>query len=281
MRTPEDKRRTVGTALILLVIAVIFGAIFVFMYSVGLMVLPQWLANFFGLSNPGEDEATPWDTGELYSMLREGEPESDENLVSFELDYENIRLALLSEPEPLGSFREAKISYYSDGEASSHSVRLYTRGEEFRVERYEGTTSSRRTMLAVADADAVTVVDGSSGDRRTLARAEGISAEEEAGFPSVEGLLAKVAEFPSEEGGDSRYEDCELKMLEQDGTNVYFVAFTDTKFDLREEYFMSLEHRVIISQRTLADDELVYSFETVAFSVEQSRYGDERLYTTY
>jgi hypothetical protein len=90
----------------------------------------------------------------------------------------------------------------------------------------------------------------------------------------------QAAQSFGEDKSKSRYSDIELTMLNTNNGIVYFAAFNDEWLGLREEYYISLEHRVIISHRTLKDGKIIYSCETLSFSTNPSLYSDESDYST-
>ena len=310
MRTPEERSRAVGTVLILLVLFVIFGGLLFWMYSVKLLVIPERVASLLGIDNGGSDETVQWDPGELSGIIMNGRPEEVEG-VSFELTFANLREALLTEPVSDGFRQIVRVSRAPESQNSRpERIVICRSGENTRIERYEtlsGSDKERRTELIIVGKYSVYRLDELSGESRSLPRGDLISPENEAGLPSVQTLMSIVAGFedadelpesgeaetdaPDEIASESvnaesssdvtmkeRYTGGELKMLRTDYGNVYYVSFTDELIGTREEYWISLRYSVVLSHKTWYGDELLYSCETLDFSIDPGVWDKTSLY---
>lgn len=291
----------VGTALIVILLLIIFGGMLFWMYSVKLLILPESVSELLGLGDKGNDDSLPWDTGELSGAVKSGK--SGEKVeMTFDITYENLRSALLSEIEPEGFYQQFRVCYYNNGTESPGRVILQRYGEKFRVEKYSRDTSSALEMLIIADETTMFYREGEYGEERSIPRGDYVTPESEAGLPSVDRLLAIIAEIPDPlkvmeetETADesismeesvstmksavlSRYSDCVLTMLRTDDGIVYYVSLNDNELGLREEYYISLEYRVIINHRTLSGDKAIYSCETISFSASPDSYANESDY---
>lgn len=276
----ETQNSALGTAIIVAVLVVVFGVMLFWMYSVKLLILPDSVAELFGIAKGEEQDITPWDTDELAGAVRSGK--STEKIeLTFEINYENLRAALLSESEPEGIKQQFLISYYENGAAKSSKTVVYRFGERFRIEKYDYGSNSLPKMLIIADENTLFYRESGANAARSISRASGISLENEAGIPSFDELLKVIEGFTAAEMDDTAvkvYTDCRLAMLAAENGNVYYVTFTDSALGLREEYYISLEYRVIITHRTYSGDELIYSCETENFSAEPSVYKTDSLY---
>lgn len=309
MRTPEDRSRVVGTVLILCVLFVVFAGVLFWMYSVRLLEIPRPLAGLLGIGTGDGDPENGLDTS-LSGVVRNGRPDDVEG-VGFEFNYENLRGALLSEPEPRGFRQTVRISYGGD----ESKVVICRFGDKYRVEKYRNYDGNM-TELAIFDEFSVYHLDVKSGESRSVPRNDSITPESEAGLPSVSVLTSIIREFDTDETtgtvpetssdqpleglteseaasdwksdepaaaadfGDilSRYADVGIEMVRSDAGNVYFVAYSDTILGTREEYYISLVHNLIISQTVKYGGNLLYSCETVDFSTDISDFGEEELY---
>lgn len=311
MRTPEDRARAVGTALILLVLLAIFGGILFWMYSVKLLVIPDRVAELLGIDPGAGVDTVTWDTGELSGVIKNGRPTETVG-VSFDLTYENLRDALLSESAPEGFRQTVRVTYSPDSsDARSESRVIFRSGDKWRIERYgSGRTPAEasRTALMIVGSYSMYRLDDITGESRSVPINDSISPENEAGLPSVETLLGIVAEFEAPEAEDTaaletsgdteaqadeitvsqakgengedkpRYIDGQVAMLRTENGNVYYVSFNDNILGTFEEYYLSLEYRVIISHSTMYGDERLYSFETLDFTVEPDVWNRASLY---
>ncbi len=309
MRTPEDRSRVVGTVLILCVLFVVFAGVLFWMYSVRLLEIPRPLAGLLGIGTGDGDPENGLDTS-LSGVVRNGRPDDVEG-VGFEFNYENLRGALLSEPEPRGFRQTVRISYGGD----DSKVVICRYGDKYRVEKYRNYDGNM-TELAIFDEFSVYHLDVKSGESRSVPRNDSVTPESEAGLPSVSVLTSIIREFDTDETigtapetssdqpleglteseaasdwksdepaaaadfGDilSRYADVGIEMIRSDAGNVYFVAYSDTILGTREEYYVSLVHNLIISQTVKYGGNLLYSCETVDFSTDISDFGEEELY---
>ena len=315
MRTPEDRNRVVGTVLILCVLFVVFTGVLFWMYSVRLLEIPRPLAGLLGIGTGDGDPGNGLDTS-LSGVVRNGRPDDVEG-VGFEFNYENLRGALLSEPEPRGFRQTVRISYGGD----ESKVVICRYGDKYRVEKYD-KSGEKMTGLAIFDDFSVYHLDVSSGESRSVPRNDSITPESEAGLPSVAVLTSIIREFNVPQSGEttsgtssditeavdeplentpesgtasaqnsdepltslelsdplSRYDDVEIKLVRSDAGNVYFVAYSDRILGTREEYYVSLVHNLIISQTVKYGENLLYSCETVDFSTDISDFGEIELY---
>lgn len=268
-----------GTAIIIIAMVIVFGAVFAWMYSMDMLFLPSFVEDLIG-----KDDGEPlWDLDALSSLVKSGKDEAGQG-VTFDVTYENLRTALLeSEPER-GICFSANVSYYS-GDAYTRRVDYYRDGERFRIEIYEAkkgdvTPSVSPETVKISDGERMCVIDKASGASSIIAYAKEILPEEEAGIPSVEMLLEALEHFPSTEGEAMRSDitDTSLKLLRTDSGNVYYAAFTYGDIGLVEEYYVSLEHRIVISMTSTQNGALVYSYNVMSVFDEVSSYGADELY---
>ena len=134
----------------------------------------------------------------------------------------------------------------------------------------------------IADEKTVYLLDYPSGTSTLIPRNDNIVPENEAGIPSVDYLLSVVSEFPkteTAEGTASYITDTVIKLLQTDSENVYYVSYTDTEHDTTEEYYISLEYRMIISATTKQGGKTVYSYKTKSFSADPAIYTQDSLYS--
>lgn len=273
-----------GTAIIIIALVVLFCGVFYWMWSMDMLFLPSFVEDLLGI---GDDDELPWDLGALSALVKEGKDENGRD-VTFEVTYENLRGALLSKAPENGVAVVSKLTYYSGDTASSRNIAYYRDGSRFRVEQYKigaGDKMDESTLegLKIASDEELYVLDCVSGRANTIARDIRISPENEAGIPSVEDLLSVVDQFPSTENGaiseNSNITDTQLTLVRTEDGNVYYIAFTYADIGIREEYFVSLEHRMVISCSTTQDGKPVYSYEAVTFSNSSESYSDDSLYT--
>ena len=314
MRTPEERGRIVGTVLILFFLLVVFSGMLLWMYSVRLVTIPAGIAGLLGIDQNSRDTETSVDANGLSGMIMTDRP-GDDDSIGFELNYSNLRRALLDEPELPGYRQEMLVRYGQSDQPVS--VTLSRSGGKTRVEVYETSAGGEkeRVQLMIYDTT-VYILDDRTGESRSVPRAGSVSPESAAGLPSIDGLLAVLDSFaplepdetlptdtetaepkpvvtgtPEEtdqsvaplaaaisEESDARFRDPELTMTQTEAGNVYFAAFSDNYLGTREEYVISLEHNVVLSQSVWHGDELLYSCETVSFSTDPSVWNADGLY---
>lgn len=206
MKIPEEKSRVIGTVLILAVLALVFGAILTWMYSVNLLMIPDSIARFLGISANNGDGDLLIDTS-LAGVIKAERPE-DERSISYELSYENFRAALLSENEPEGFRLRMRVKYSSDAEEKLETqiesdeqdknefidINFYRSGDKYRIERLD--SQGNMIELAIFNSYSVYYHDYLTGASRSLPRSDDISPENEAGLPSAAELLEIVRQFP-------------------------------------------------------------------------------------
>ncbi len=337
MKIPEEKSRAIGTALILIALTIVFGSILAWMYSVNLLIIPDGLARILGISTDGDGDELMLDTS-LAGVIR-NERSEDRASIGYELDYENLRAALLSEtaldgymlkmrvryPSAVGESNEVSLQTAADSvevdeqslteeteqidENAFTDISIYRSGEKFRVERYNARGELKE--LEIFNSYAVYHYDPETEASRSVPRSDGVSPENAAGLPSVTELLEIVRQFsentveydeiaekttepvveadgaspisPLEEDATEaenfvRYTDGAVELAETELGNLYFVGYFDTLLGTREEYFLSLKYNVIMSQCIWHGDELLYSSETIEFSVDPEDWSDTALY---
>ncbi len=281
----ESRSAVLGTVIIVVAMVVVFGAVFAWMYSMDLLFLPDFAEKLLGLSDDDTDPS--WNLGALSEIVRDGKGDNGE-VLTFDVTYDNLREAFLSEEESDGIYICADISYYDGDEASKKRVRFYKNGDRFRSETYSLGDSELLETLKVADSENVKITDNATGESRTLARSHDICAENEAGIPSVDNLFYVIESFPPNLGEDNPddavipqngIEDYTIKLVRYGDSNVYYAAFTYTDLGLREEYYVSLDHRIIISCYTTKNGLPVYSYETVRVSTQSEVWSEDALYT--
>lgn len=288
----ESRSVALGTAIIVIAMVIVFGAVFAWMYSMDLLFLPDFAKDIFGISD--DDGDVRWDLGALSEIVKSERDEGGE-VVTFDVTYENLRAAFLSEEAPEGLYLSADVSYYADGEASTRRIRYYRDGDRFRTETYAIGDSEMLETLKIANSEHVTVIDRTTGESRTIPRTAGIYPENEAGIPSVDTLLSAIEAFPemtgdvsdtadtapagSDAAETSHVTDCELRMVRTDSGNVYYIAYTYKDLGLREEYYVSLDYRIIISANTTLAGKPVYSYKTVRIATEPEVWSEDTLYT--
>ncbi len=287
----ENHGILLGTVIIIVVMIIVFGAVFAWMYSMDMLFLPDFVEQLIG-SKDDEDEL-PWDLGALSEIVKSGKNEQGEE-ISFDVTYESLREALLSEKPEDGAFITAVIQFYDGESPVSQNVTYARDGERFRVQLYEimpqeSTEAPAIKSLTIADEKTVYFHDYSSGMSTTLPRNNSFAPENEAGIPSVDYLLDIVAQFPEydvsdtsgepQETDDTRITDTAIKLLQTEDGNVYYVSYADSELDITEEYYVSLDHRMIISANTKQGGKTVYSYKTKSFSADPAIYTQASLYT--
>ncbi len=290
---PKNENHSIllGTVIIIVAMIVVFGAVFAWMYSRDMLFLPGFVEQILGLDK--DDDDMPWDLGALSEVLKNGKDEQG-NAITFDVTYENLREALLSEEPESGIFMTSVMQFY-DGDTPVWQNVTYARdGERFRVQLYEimpqeNMESPAIKTLTIADEKTVYILDYASEESTLMPRNDRIVPENEAGIPSVGYLLSIVAEFPetqadetsdsSSENSESYITDTVIKLLETENGKVYYVSYTDTEHDITEEYYISLEYRMIISATTKQGGKTVYSYKTKSFSADPAIYTQDSLYS--
>ncbi len=273
----EGANVTLGTAIIVIVMVIVFGATFVWMHSVDLLFLPDFIENILGLDDADKEEM--WDMSELSEILRSGK-KNDTELVTFDVTPENLRAALLHEEPADGIYLSAEVTHYSDGVPSVRKIRYYRDGVRFRTELYVTGDSNTPELLKIADEDSITITDKATGESNTIARGVDIEPENEAMIPSVADLMAALEAFPTHESTSesNNVSNCVIKLVETDDGNLYYVSFTYADLGITEEYYVSLDYKVVISMRTYMGDTPIYSYDIVRMSLDREVYGEDSLY---
>ena len=68
-------------------------------------------------------------------------------------------------------------------------------------------------------------------------------------------------------------------LLKTDFGSVYFIAFDDTFLGTHEEYYVSLEGRVVLRQLTTIGDTVLFSCTAVRYSLDPNDFSSESLYS--
>lgn len=275
----EDGSQSValGTIIIVLVLVLLFGLAFGFMHSLDMLFVGDFFEDLFGIG--GKNNELPWDLGALSEIVQSGKDEEKEGIV-LDVTYDVIREALLTESDSEGLHLNSKIRYYDGEEFSELKLSYYRYKDKFRTESFSTIDSEAADMIKVANSGKITLLDVLSGQSVTYPKPAEISSENEAGIPAIIDLLAAIRMFPSEDGPEnSPLTDCVLQLVRYGESNVYYVAFTNSKTELREEYYVALDYRIIISSTTkTADGETIYSYEVTSLSTDPAIYSDESLY---
>lgn len=268
MRTPEDRARFVGTALILFLLLVMFCGMLFWMYSVKLLTIPAGLAGLLGIDQDDRDSETSFDAGGLAGMISSERPE-DGKMLSFSTDYANLRQAILDEPAVDGYRQEFAVSYSQS--AVPTDIVLIRSGDKARVEVWQD--AGTRSKLMIFDGT-VYLLDDDTGESRSIPRAENVSPESMAGVPSVAKLLEEIEKYlPAVEetvetdaettvesddeplaplmmqNSENEIGECVIELRSTDAGNVYYVGFSDPDAGTREEYYLSLEYNVVLRDR--------------------------------
>lgn len=271
-----------GTVVIIIAMVIVFGAVFAWMYSMDMLFLPSFLEDLIG-----KDDEPSWDLGALSELVKNGKSEDGE-LLTFDVSYESLLSALLNSERAEGIYISADIKYYSASEEHTRRVMYYRNGEKFRIESYgavpeNSTGAGAFEALKVSDGKQICFLDNLSGEFSTIAYDKEILPEEEAGIPSVDALLLALREFPASEGaaaapGAMHVTDTSLKLLRTELGNVYYVKFTYGDIGLTEEYYVSLEHRAVISMTSTQNGKTVYSYSVNSVSKSADAYSSDDLY---
>ncbi len=289
----ENHGILLGTVIIIVVMVIVFGAVFAWMYSMDMLFLPDFIEQLVGFED--DEDELPWDLGALSEIVKNGKSEQGDE-ITFDITYENLRAALLSKESEPGVFLSAVIKYYDGETPYSRNVTYSRDGDKFRVQLYaiqpqESTDAPVIEALKIADEKSLYIYDYSSDKSTMIPRNESIVPENEAGIPSVDSLLSLISEFPEADVTDSSDEDLTsydaqsanikdtvIKLVRSETGNVYYVSFTDTSLDITEEYYVSLDYRMIISATTKQSGKIVYSYETKSFSADPAIYTQASLY---
>ncbi len=271
-----------GTVVIIIAMVIVFGAVFAWMYSMDMLFLPSFIEDLIG-----KDDEPSWNLGALSELVKNGKDEDGE-IVTFDVSYENLLSALLNSDRAEGIYISANINYYSASKEHTRRVTYYRNGEKFRVESYgalpeNSTGVGAFETLKISDGNMICFLDNLSGEFNTIAYDKGILPEEEAGIPSVDALLLALREFPESEGtaaepGAMNVTNTSLKLLRTELGNVYYVKFTYGDIGLTEEYYVSLEHRAIISMTSTQNGKTVYSYSVNSISKNADAYSSIELY---
>ena len=107
---PRENSVAAGTAIIAVVLILLFGGLLYWMYSVRLLILPDSIAEIIGIGQQHDTNDTSIDLEELDGAVR-NRASTQRVMVDFDIDYESLREAFLLEPEPDGVFVEMKYTY--------------------------------------------------------------------------------------------------------------------------------------------------------------------------
>lgn len=268
-----------GTVVIIIAMVIVFGAVFAWMYSMDMLFLPSFIEELIG-----NDDEPSWDLGALSELVKNGKNENGE-MLTFEVSYESLLTALLNSERAEGIYISADINYYSGAEKQTKRVMYYRNGEKFRIEFYgTGRTGAGAfETLEICDGKQLFFLDSLSGESGTVPYNKDILPEEEAGIPSVDALLLALNEFPTSEGvgatpGAMSVTDTSLKLIHTELGNVYYVKFTYSDIGLTEEYYVSLEHRAVISMTSTQNGKTVYSYGVNSISKTAEAYTSGELY---
>ena len=138
-------------------------------------------------------------------------------------------------------------------------------------------------ILKISDGNALYTLDYSSGESETIPLTSNISPENEAGIPDIDTLIEAVGAFASAEESTSAENsmgvaDTVLKLLPTEKGNVYYISYTYPNVNLSEEYYVSLDDRIIIFANIKQNGQNVYSYEVLGFSTDSKSYSDDSLY---
>lgn len=274
-----------GTAIIIIALVIIFGGVFYWMWSVDMLFLPSFVEDMLGI---GKDDEPTWDLGALSELVKEGKNESGEN-VTLDISYENLRKAFLTENSEQGIYLTARVKYYS-GNEEFHKKIVYARdGLRWRAEQYytgapSGFDKAEMESLKISDGRTLYTRDCASGESRSVALPSDILPENEAGIPSVDAVIRAVEKFPehsdaSKTDEDAGIADTILRLVRTENGNIYYIGFRYADIDLTEEYYVSLEHRMIIFANSTQNGKNVYSYEVLQFSTNGKDYARDELYS--
>ena len=290
--TREANNARLGTFIIIAAMVIVFGAVFVWMYRVDMLFLPDFIENLIKRDDGSEIN---FNMGELSELVKEGKNEKGET-VTFFLTYDNLKKAFLTEKPSEGIAVTAKITHFNGDKAAVRNVKLYRFGELYRSEVGYPDGGENVEILKIADSVNMTVIDTASGRMYTLPRAADITPESETGIPSVEAVMEAVAAFPDvpaeSADSDSAAENvegepvygngltgCDIRMIRDGDRNVYYISFEYSDISVREEYFVSLSYGTVLSARTEIDGVTVYSYEVISMSLDPDVYSAPELYT--
>ncbi len=272
----EGANVRLGTTIIVIVMVIVFGATFVWMHSVDLLFLPDFVENILGLDEADKEEM--WDMSELSRIVRSGKND-DTRIVTFDATPENLRVALLHEEPADGLYLSAEVTHYSDGVPSVRKISYYRDGVRFRTELYVTGDSSTPELLKIANEDSITVIDRATGESSTIARGVDIESENEAMIPSVSDLMAALEASANESSSEpNNVSNCTVKLVETENGNLYYVSFTYADLGITEEYYVSLDYKIIVSLRTYMGNTPIYSYDVVGLSLDEDVYGEDSLY---
>ncbi len=280
----ESRSAALGTVIIVIAMVIVFGAVFLWMYSMELLLLPDFIENILGISDRGNDAGRA--PGALSEIVKSGKDEENSD-ITFEITYENLRDAVLREPTTEGIYICADVGYYRNGEASLRRIHFWRNGGSFRSEIYAVGDSDKLETVKIADNEYVTVIDSPTSESRKIVRSADITPENDVGIPSVDALLSAIEAFPEYlNAEDSVYtadgdtlSECTIEMVRYEDSNAYLVSFVYADLGLTEEYYVSLEHNIILSCITQKDGVPVYSYNVVSISDDPAVWSDEMLYS--
>ncbi len=275
-----------GTLIIIVVMVIVFSAVFYWMWSMDMLFLPSFIEDMFGIGDEGDEPV--WDLGALSNLVKDGKDEAGESVV-LDITYENLRDAFLAKEQEPGIYITADIKYFANGEEFVRRI-VYSRdGERFRIEQHyvtpkNSSTFSEIEILKISDGNVLYTLDYSSGESNSIPLTSSVSPENEAGIPDIDALIAAVGSFSSPEDTSASENsnvvaDTELKLLRTEKGNVYYISYTYSDIDLTEEYYVSLDERIIIYANTEQGGKSVYSYEVLGFSTDVKSYSDDSLYT--
>ncbi len=300
----KDKAMSIvpGTVIIVLALIIVFGLVFAWMYAMDLLFLPDFVKDFFGISD--EDDGVSWNIGELQSAVKSGR-DTASTTVTFDITQDNLKNAFIGAVKPEGVYVSGEISLYSDDAIYRQRLNIYRHGDKNRAELYGYQGSEVPVTYAVSSGGVMKVKDAESGEISTKKLADSIYFENEIGVPSLDEIIAVVERFPKEnitfesdtETAESGFSDasavseesavtdpdeitdCTISLLQTENGNVYFISFVWAAYGIREEYYISLEHRTVIYAETTMGGVRTYSYEAKLISHDSEVYASDSLYT--
>ena len=274
-----------GTVIIIVAMVIVFSAVFYWMWSMDMLFLPSFIEEMFAIDDERDDHV--WDLGALSNLVKEGKNEEGEN-VTLDITYENLRDAFLAKEREAGIYITADVKYFENGAEFAKRI-VYSRdGDRFRIEQHYVTpknsdASSEIELLKISDGETLYTLDCASGKSSSIPITDSISPENEAGIPDIDSLISAVASFDlgndsSNTENTSKISDTTLKLLRTEKGNIYYISYTYSDIDITEEYYVSLDERIIIFANTKQNGKDVYSYEILGFSTDAKSYSDDSLY---
>lgn len=218
-------------------------------YNVGILKLPTFVEDLFGLTDDSVDDGMPGDEGKLYEAIKDAL--SDDNtsaVVDYDVTKESLLQAITAAETPNEYTAVYTVTHKIGKNEKIETVRIWKQGDRYVIRKSDEDNVLTSEIYNNGTSVSVTTYVGKDKSVYVYPASDDFTIESDAGIPSM-------AEFLTSES----IADLKITLNRAIDYHLYQAEYSYTDSDQKELTYLILEYNMILHSETVVAGEKVYT----------------------